>query len=136
MPWAVVTIVAVTMVGGGLLIERMVRRASDGRLHRNDFAGTRIPSTMANETAWVAGHRAARRATALGAGGMGIAGVLVVGLRDPLPFLITTLSGVAWVLFWGLVSARQASKAAQAASDTRAGNDGADTHRNRRDRSR
>ncbi|MDR7300443.1 SdpI family protein [Haloactinomyces albus] len=116
-PWAGVIIVAVTMVGGALLVHQVVRRASDGRLRRNDFAGIRTPSTMANESAWIAGHRAARRATDLGAGGMGLTGVIVLGLRDPWPFLITTLSGAMWVLFWVFVSARQAGKAARSASD-------------------
>jgi uncharacterized membrane protein len=35
--------------------------AASGRLRRNQWVGIRIPSTMRDDRAWVAGHRAALR---------------------------------------------------------------------------
>lgn len=37
----------------------LVKAAASGKLARNGFAGIRIPSTMASDEAWAAGHRAA-----------------------------------------------------------------------------
>jgi hypothetical protein len=57
--------------------------AASGRLERNSFAGFRIPSAMASDAAWRAGHRAA---------------VPIMWLTVPLP-----LVGLAGVASKGLV---------------------------------
>ena len=45
----------------GLTVWFAARGAANGRLRRNPLVGIRLPSTMKNESAWVAGHRAAQR---------------------------------------------------------------------------
>ena len=48
-----------------VLLVVLARRAANGRLARNQWAGIRTPSTLRSDRGWVAGHRAALRLTPL-----------------------------------------------------------------------
>lgn len=50
-------IVAVVMVGVGLLTRSLAERGADGRLARNGIAGIRTKATQSSDEAWLAAHR-------------------------------------------------------------------------------
>ncbi len=111
-PWVVVAITAITMIGSALLVHEVGKRAADGRLGRNSVAGIRTRATMASDSAWPAGHRAARGANDVGCAGVALAGVLAVLLRGHAgAFTAAVLLGMTWCLAWVLVSARRAVRA-------------------------
>lgn len=56
---------AASLVSLGLLLGWCAQASRTGALERNALVGIRTPATMASDTAWEAGHRAA--ASALGA---------------------------------------------------------------------
>jgi len=51
----------VVMTGAGALLWWMARATASGGLGRNEWAGIRLPSTMASDEAWLAAHRRALR---------------------------------------------------------------------------
>lgn len=53
------------MLAAGALIIWTARATASGRLRRNQMAGIRTPSTMANDDAWLAAHVRAKRPTML-----------------------------------------------------------------------
>lgn len=75
-------LVAVVLVGAGILLVWLARATASGRLKRNPAAGIRIPATMESEEAWRAAHIRARRPTEC-AGATSIVSGLVALL--PLP---------------------------------------------------
>lgn len=62
-------------IGFGLWV--LAERTADGRIGKNSYAGIRLPSTLKSEEAWIAGHRAARVDTQVGAMIMAITGACV-----------------------------------------------------------
>lgn len=116
--WIVRICVVLVLVAAVILVPWSTRRAADGRMPRNEFGGIRIPSTMASENAWRAGHVAARGAADVAAWGLGPACVLVLVLPGVMGFVLAALSGALWLLAWVLVGAVRASKAARAVSGT------------------
>ena len=103
------------------LVPAVTRRAAEGGLNRNRLAGIRIPSTLASDRAWVAGHRAALPGTrrllpVTLAGAVAVAVLLAAAGRTPLPF-IAGLATVASQLIVLLLATRDASRAARAAEE-------------------
>lgn len=101
---------------------RMIRR---GDLLPNRSVGIRIPSTLASDEAWYAGHRAALPAlrwTAIGCYAFGSL-ALLTGLALPDGKLLglaaehVSLIGLAFVLVMACVSARAAHRGAQSAAN-------------------
>ncbi|MEM7322866.1 MAG: SdpI family protein [Actinomycetota bacterium] len=64
--WVLVVLLAAVMVGSGILIIVVARRAADGRTGVNKVAGIRTAATMSSDEAWLAAHVAGRRLTELG----------------------------------------------------------------------
>ncbi len=110
---AVMIGVGVLMVGAGLMIISIARRASDGRLGPNAIAGIRTRTTRSSPEAWLAAHQAGERMTVLAGWAGAASGViaLIAGLiagsggddpnRAMLVWTITLMSGS--VLLVGLV---------------------------------
>lgn len=61
-----VGILAVVMIGSGLLVIGIARRAADGRTGRNPVAGIRTKATMSSDEAWDAAHAAGLQLTVIG----------------------------------------------------------------------
>ncbi|MFC8680179.1 SdpI family protein [Microbacterium ureisolvens] len=102
------------MVGAGLLMLWLARAAASGRLGRNQLAGVRLPSTLASDKAWLAGHRAARRPTEI-AGWCALASAAPALTPLPLPVVVgvVLLGALAMIAFtlWGAVLANRAALA-------------------------
>lgn len=64
-----------------LLLILVVVRCADGRIGINGTTGIRMPAIMTNEQTWLAGHRAAKKPTLMGA----YAGIAVTVLAPVLP---------------------------------------------------
>lgn len=64
-----------------LLLILVVVRCADGRIGINAIAGIRTPAIMTNEQTWLAGHRAAKKPTLMGA----YAGMAITVLAPFLP---------------------------------------------------
>lgn len=110
-------VLVVVMVGTGWLLIWMARAAADGRLRRNQWAGIRIPSTMASDEAWLAGHRAAEAPTRWAGWVAIVSGLLAL---FPIPLEAVALGvGVACLVLLALVlhGARLAGRAARAAEE-------------------
>jgi len=69
-------VAGVVAVLGAVVIVGVVEAAARGRLGVNQLAGIRIPSVMASDAAWVAGHRAARPLTWIGGLVFAVAGAI------------------------------------------------------------
>ena len=86
-----------------------------GRLRRNSLVGIRIPSTLATDTAWAAGHRAAAPLnTALGAFGLVLALALSVGwlpVEPEMVMLCYTLCLLVAVVPMVMIAGRAAKRA-------------------------
>lgn len=81
-------LVGVAMVGAGVLVVRIARRAAEGQLGPNVIAGIRTKATRSSPEAWAAAHAAGLSLSVLGGWTMAVAGVaapivgLVVGGTD------------------------------------------------------
>lgn len=96
----------------------LVKSAASGKLARNRFAGIRIPSTVAADEAWTAGHRAAIPALSVN--------LLLVGVLAAIAAMLVMLNRVGgaftvamsgFVINLGMLvfSAHKANRAAKAA---------------------
>lgn len=79
---AVMIGIGALMVGAGLLIISIARRAADGRLGPNAIAGIRTRTTRSSAEAWQAAHQAGERVTVLAGWASVLSGViaLIAGL--------------------------------------------------------
>lgn len=70
------------MVGAGLLVRSVSRRAADGRMDRNPAAGIRTSATTASKEAWLLAHQVGQRPSLLGgtAGVVGGVALSVLGI--------------------------------------------------------
>ncbi|MGD0981898.1 MAG: SdpI family protein [Solirubrobacteraceae bacterium] len=105
---------ALPLAVAGTVMVAIGRLAAAGRLPRNPIAGIRIPSTMRDDAAWKAGHRAG--APALTAAGFGpLAAAAVVATTSPSLEARAALKRIdtGWVLAWLALATAQASRAAR-----------------------
>ncbi|WP_053202750.1 SdpI family protein [Jiangella muralis] len=112
-------LLAVIIAASGAAIVWMARAAASGRLRRNYWAGIRTSATLASDDAWLAAHRAARRATETG-GWAAIVAALVVFVvpSDPEGLLaVPVLAGAGVLLVFVLIGARRGVLAARAVSE-------------------
>ena len=114
-------VLLVVLVGAGVLIVWMARATASGRLKRNQFAGIRLPSTMASDSAWLAAHVRAKRPTEI-AGFTAIATGVFALLPLPLPVLTSGLMAgcvvmLGLVLYGAGVGARAAADASRGSDD-------------------
>ncbi len=58
--------VGVLLLGSGMLVVSIARRAAGGQLERNGWAGIRTTATRSSDGAWAAAHQAAERPTVVG----------------------------------------------------------------------
>ncbi|MCX6503499.1 MAG: SdpI family protein [Microbacterium sp.] len=109
---AVSLLLFVVMAGAGMLLLWMARATASGRLKRNQFAGIRIPSTLASDEAWLAAHVRAKRPTEF-AGWAAIATGLFALLPVPDPVLAAgVIAGCVVMLAFTLYGAWVGSRAA------------------------
>ena len=118
---AVRIVLLVVLVGAGVLIVWMARATASGRLKRNQFAGIRLSSTMASDSAWLAAHVRAKRPTEI-AGFTAMATGVFALLPAPLPVLATGLmvgciAMLGLVVYGAAVGARAAAEASSGTGD-------------------
>ena len=116
--WVARIVLFVVMVAAGVLLIWMANAAASGRLRRNQFAGIRIPSTMASEGAWVAAHVRARRVTVY-AGVVSVLGGALALVPIPMPAVVVgVLVAAVGMLGSVLYGARVGSAAGRAAPES------------------
>lgn len=106
-------VVGLILAGAGLLIGWMGNMQRNGTLKRNPMMGIRIPSTMASDEAWDAGHRAAAATTIASGGVLLVGGLAVVAMGPSAAGVGIGITTVATVVLT-LLSAVQAHRAAKA----------------------
>jgi len=114
-PLGVAVLVALVLVGAGVVVAAVTRRAADGRLPRNVVAGLRTTATLRSDEAWRAGHAAARSASDAAGAVFALSGVGALLLRSAPAFAAVVLGGTLGVLVLSVVAARRAGRAARAA---------------------
>ena len=115
MPLAASVLVALVLVGAGLLVASVTRRAADGRLPRNDVAGLRTRATLRSDAAWRAGHAAARGASDAAGAALALTGLAAAAARDAGGLAAVVVGGSLVVLVLVAVAAVRAGRAARAA---------------------
>ncbi|MBT8211915.1 MAG: SdpI family protein [Acidimicrobiia bacterium] len=107
---------AIVLIAGGLVVSWLGQKAAVGNLDRNWVVGIRIPSTLASDEAWDAGHRAAGRILILAGSAPIIGGALMLVVGWGRDTLAATIALVACGVLVGLVliSGRVADRAAKA----------------------
>jgi hypothetical protein len=125
-------VLGVVLVGSGVVVERIARRASSGTLLRNGLAGVRTKATMASDEAWLEAHQRAEGPTRIGGIACAVAGLvdlamvalLLVGAIDEqladAMVLIATGAGTVGLMGFGLYGCVVANRAAKEVSSTRA----------------
>lgn len=117
----VAVIVIVAQFGLAAVVTTVTARAGSGALARNQWTGIRTPSTMRSDSAWVAGHRAARRFSPLFFVNAALFGALSwAGVLQRWPVAALTALGIGSfvvVIVLAVVIAVVASRAARAADD-------------------
>lgn len=94
-------VLAVLLVGTGVLLLWLARATVSGRVRRNQVAGIRTPATLASDEAWLAAHRRAEGPTRAG----GFASILT-GLGVLVPgeeWAVIVIIGVGSLVMLGLV---------------------------------
>ena len=122
--------VGVLLVGAGLLIMSVARKAADGRLGPNALAGIRTRTTRSSAEAWQAAHQAGLRPTLLAGWASIASGVIALiagiiassGGDDPnramLVWSITMLSGTALLVGLVIYGATKGQAAARQVRDS------------------
>lgn len=94
-----------------VIVVSVTWRAASGRLARNQTMGIRIPSTMASEKAWQAGHRAALPVTCLLVPVAAIADLTALnGAASVLVMLLWAIAAVVVVVMAAVVAGRAARR--------------------------
>lgn len=114
MPLVASVVTGLVLLLVGLLLCWMALRSAKGSLKRNPWAGIRIPSTMASEAAWDAGHRAA--VLPMMVAGVGPAAVGALLLTRPSGGTALTVIALSsfWLVGWLVVATVLASRSARA----------------------
>ena len=107
--------VAVVLLGSGVAVSLVTRRAADGRLVRNAVAGIRTRATMTSEGAWRAGHVAAYRCSDLAGAAFGVTGLAILWPSSAGRFTAVALVGTVMGTALLLLGVRRAGRAARAA---------------------
>lgn len=119
--FAVSLFTAACLLAGAVVVAVVTRRAAEGRLARNHWAGIRLPSTMRSDAAWTAGHRAAVAYTDIAAAGGAAGAVVTLAADHDGTYTIAVLGGAGWLTLWLIVGARRAVLAARAVDHVRSG---------------
>ncbi len=90
-----------------LLAAVLTQAAAAGKITRNGLWGIRIPSTMASDAAWLAGHRAARLPIWVGFAAVAIGAVLAQFVWQA---SIVTYALFAIFIVWTLIAANRAAR--------------------------
>lgn len=114
MPLVAGIITGLVLLLVGLLLCSLAHRAAKGSLKRNPWAGIRIPSTMASEAAWDAGHRAAVLPMLVSGVGPTLAGALLLTRPSGGTALTVIALSSFWLVGWLLVATLFASRSARA----------------------
>lgn len=75
---ALMVVVSALLVGSGWMVVEIARRAADGRIGPNRWAGTRTKATMSSDDAWQAAHQAGHDRTVQGGWAAIATGVLSI----------------------------------------------------------
>lgn len=110
-----------TEVGVAALMIIVNWRAATGRLARNQWTGIRTPSTMRNDQAWRAGHRAALRLTPMyvvnAVAACAVLAFAAVRSWSPGSVWILAIGCLAVIIAVAIITAVVAGKAARLATD-------------------
>jgi len=117
MPWAAAVGLAWLLVGVGILLVWMGRRATAGLLERNWIMGIRTKSTLASDEAWEAAHRAAGGVLSLSGLGPLILGPLLLLRPNNAVGAGLVFLAIAWLLTGILIAGGRGRSAAQAAEN-------------------
>ena len=78
MAWSDVIVLAIVLIGSGVALTWVGRKAVRGTLRRNAWAGIRTKSTTASDEAWDAAHRAGGELIAWAGYGSVVIGLLLL----------------------------------------------------------
>jgi hypothetical protein len=106
---------ALLVGSSGVLVAVLSRRAADGRLGRNAYAGVRTASTMRSDAAWRAGHAAAVPLSDSAAVVFVISAFVALVMRQGNAFPLVLIGGSVVGTALLLLAARKAVLAAAAA---------------------
>jgi uncharacterized membrane protein len=110
-------VIGLVVAAAATVVAVVGRRSAAGRLAPNPWAGIRLPSTMASETAWYAAHRAGGPVLAVGGSVAGVVAVaaILLGLATEAvhgyPLVMVALAVLLTATLW---SGWRAHRAAQA----------------------
>lgn len=124
MPLYAAAVMAVLLMGSGVLVVVVNLRAASGRLRVNHVAGLRTKATMRDAAAWRAAHRAAQGPMNLAGAGFVVGGIGVLPVFPPVVTLVSVLAACLWGVVWVLVAGVRGDRAARATpveADPRAG---------------
>ncbi|WP_407319240.1 SdpI family protein [Isoptericola halotolerans] len=105
-------LLAVVMLGAGVLLVRTARAAASGRLRRNQLAGIRTPSTMASDEAWLVAHVRAERPTTLAGWTAAASGLFALLPVSSVVLAVAVLTGCVVMVGLVLHGARVGGRAA------------------------
>lgn len=106
----------------GAVVIRLARRAANGELARNGWAGIRTKTTMASDEAWIVAHRVGLPKTILAGRIFFFSGViaaalgLAIGAGNPNRTMLVWSIAVSVLPFVGIVPAIQATLAGDRAA--------------------
>ena len=109
-------VLAIVMVGAGVLQLWMATATASGRLGRNQIAGIRIPATLASDEAWLAGHRRAKRSAQYAGWCAIVTGLLAFTPLETWLVVVSVLVGSVAMLVFVLYGASVGGRAARAAT--------------------
>jgi hypothetical protein len=107
-----------------ILLVVLARRAVNGRLARNQWAGIRTAATLRSDVGWVAGHRAALRLTPLflGANVVMCGALFAAALYASTPGMVRLIGigvivGIIVLVIYSAYVASKAARSAEAKTD-------------------
>lgn len=111
-----ILILALPLILVGVLFVGMGIASRMGRLPINSLIGIRIPTTLANERSWVAGHQAAAPWIILSGLGLVFAGIALLVTSDETG--LWAMLGTGWLVLFIVVAMFVASHAARNSQKT------------------